>query len=627
MLLSLCLAFSCFTLTVSASDDLEGDGLQIVGIDDVVVSVPEDDGVSAYADVGFGYKSASIQYYSAYYNGSFSTGKLAYSSSQSQGFANSSNLLKNGILGYTTFGNLAPSGAAALKSCSCDDFSYLVKYACTSGSSSKPSVFEYPSSSYLDYWYSQKKFVVGPSSYNITSAAASQSTFFTCLETIYMTMDIAVPASSAFDLSALSWEFDVGTSTATDYYSIVCGSKHIAFDSNIYVDGKQIYSGRSRGLGTPAYAFRAGYTSLANGSLGRLNNFEPYYLTNKGSSPKTFTVGVELVPYIALEPYENISQVAGVGDTATSWGRPCIAYLGPNANKVNYLKVFPGALFVPDASAEGSYASVSPDTSAALSRLSTNGYYYYLYLQSVTAEDIVPAGTEDIVNILNQILGIQDSILKTEQSILSHGLTMIQNQQTMINNQNNIFNTEKEILSTNESILDTNQSIMDALLTNPYTTEYFNLHTGTTDSQTVNGLDDALLNQGDAIADATNRLAYMTGSDLDIGIKDDMSDREEGIANDFIKPGSDGSFSEGDSKALSDVSGQMKDMLNTGASAGDAFDSFNEVLTGGDEYSWFSSTTDQNLNPGASTYSNDNYNYDFYYANQEEVRRRLGLDG
>lgn len=643
-MLALSLAFSCFTLTAAASveglpSEGEFDGLQIVGDDDVICSVPVDDGISLFSgDVDFNYNAASIQYYSAYLTGSLtsSANKTSYnftSSVSSEGFANSSSLVNNGVMGYTTFSNLAPS--ASVPSMAYLSGSSLVRfltYAASSGLSSGWASTSVPSISYLSYLEDKGSIVNGVSSTLQVSAPA----YISCLDTVYMVMDITLPANSAYNLGNLNWEFDVGTSSSLDFYQLFTGSAFYNFDVNVYVDGSAIYMGSSSGNIFSSFSVVSGFQSLCNGSLFKLMGSQPYFLTNNTSSSKTFTVGVELVPVLLYQDFSDIVSVPGYGSNAWSFGRPCLIYY----SKVNSSATsgsfgsslsssFPGfPQFVYYTSSNlPSSSLVSDETASALSRLSSNGYYYVLFLSSKSTEDIVAEGSEAIIDALNNIINQQQTIINTENSILSQLLQTVANQHTMITNQTNIYNTEKEILSTEQANLSVNQSIAGALMDNPYVIEFFDPTTGQTTSSTQNGLDDALIVQGNAVADATGRLAYMTGSDMDIGIKDGMSDREEAIADDFLGEDSKATFTKDDTGQLSDVSGEMKDMLNTGASAGDAFDSFSEVLGGDSEYSWFSSTTEQNLNPGSSTYFRDNYNYDYYYSNQDEVRRRLGLDG
>ncbi|AXF52692.1 MAG: hypothetical protein [Inoviridae sp.] len=539
-------------------------------------------------------------------------------------------------MGYTTFPNLASSSGTNFKSLTGFQFVKFLAYVFSSGAVSQiNSAGSVSSNSYFDYLFKRKLI-----NNDVGTAMSSLTTYKACatvIDTVYMAMDITIPAKSAYDVSNLNWEFDIGTSASGDYYSVLTGSRYIAFDCNVYVDGKAVYQGRSFGLGSPDYTLRSGYVSLSNGSLSQLLGNQSYYLSNSGTTAKTYTVGVELVPVVQHENFSDIASVDGYGNTATSWGAPAVCYFGSNTQTkttwANLFKVSSAAVHHTSANTP-SAARVDSKTSAALAKLSTNGYYYVLYLNSKSTEDKSAEAEQKIIDALNSIISNQNTLKTTSSSILTkigtmitNQTSMVNNQKTMITNQNNIYNTEKQILATDKSILATEQSIANALLTNPYVIEFFDPSTGKTSSSTQQGLDDALLAQGNAVADATGRLAYMTGSDMDIGIKDGMSDREEAIAGDFLGEDSKGTFTKDDTGQLSDVSGEMKDMLNTGASAGDAFDSFNEVFNGGSEYSWFSSTTQQNLNPGASTYSADNYNYDYYYSNQEEVRRRLGLDG
>lgn len=416
-------------------------------------------------------------------------------------------------------------------------------------------------------------------------------------------MDITVPANSAYDLGNLNWEFDVGTSTSGDCYQVFSGSRFHRFEANVYVDGRAVASGSSAGNVDTTLSLVSGYQSLSNGSVFKLLGNQSYFLTNDTPSSKTYTIGVELVPELEFQDYADITTVEGYGSNAYSFGRTCIVYFGSKySSTVSSLfsSMFTSFLSPIHYTSSNLPTSgrVDDETAAALSALSSNGYYYYLYLDDLSTDDVTPGDVQSILDALN---GLLDKL-------------------------NSIHLTEQQILVSNQSILTTNQSIANALLTNPYTVEYFDQYSGSVVSKTVNGLDDALLKQGDAIADATNRLAYMSGSDTDIGIKDSMSDREDAIAKDFLGEDSKATFTTDDTGQLSDVSGEMKDMLNTGASAGDAFDSFNEALSGGSEYSWFSTTTQDNLN-GPAVYSRDGYNYDYYYSNQDEVRRRLGLDG
>lgn len=635
-MLSLSLVFSCFTLTAAASDEAvsELEGLEIVGSDDVICSIPVDDGISAYADVGYKYKSASIQYRTAY-----ATGNTAFtypSAVTSQGFANSSSALNNGIMGYTTFPNLASSAGVTMKALTGHFFIAFLAYVFSSGAVSQINPGGgVASNSYFDYLASRK--LIDNDFSTPMSSVTKYKACATVIDTVYMAMDITVPAKSAFDVSSFNWEFDVGTSAAGNYYSVLSGSRFIAFNCNVYVDGKAVYEGRSFGLGNPDYTLRSGYICLSNGSLSQLLGNQSYYLTNNDSKAKTFTVGVELVPAVQHENMKDIAYVEGYGNTATSWGAPVICYFGSNTQTpktwANLFKYSPTAIHHTSSNAPSSAARVDSQTAAALSKLSNNGYYYYVYLSSKSTEDRADESSQKIIELLGSIINNQNTLKTTSSSILTkvgtmvtNQTSMINNQKTMITNQNNIYNTEKQILATDKSILSTNQSIANALLTNPYVVEFFDSRTGQTTATTQQGLDDALIAQGNATADATNRLAHMTGSDTDIAIKDGLSDREEAISKDFLGEDSKATFTKDDTGQLSDVSGEMKDMLNTGASAGDAFDSFSEALGGGSEYSWFSSTTQQNLN-GPSTYSRDDYNYDYYYSNQEEVRRRLGLDG
>lgn len=527
-----------FPIYADDSVVVSDDGLSEATLTDIVISYPESDSVSAYSDddsssdVVPSYDSASIQYY-RYSSTSANNGSVI--SNLSTGLVNKESSVVNGILGYTTFSSLVQSSSVKWNSLSYSRFYSRFSYV-----NSRNGSGDSEANSYFDFVNDERYQSNYSSWYSTYMTDSSNVADYVSLNGLYMTMNIEVPARSYYDLSNLNFNFTVGSySYSGIYYMLGCGSRYMLWDFNVYVDGSAIYQSAQNnktatGYSSVEYNAKSGFVSLANGKLSNYLS-EPYLLTNYSDDSVTYSVSLELLPYINYQSSSDIVSVPGYGNTAMSSGYPVIVY-GNSSFASNVGSIFDTSTFTFNSSNTPSSGAVSDDSVSLLTSVSSNGYYLMMWLEDVST------GSNGGVSVL-----IYDTLMQ---------------------------------------LLDGQNSIAGALLDNPMVISYLDSSTGSVVSVTVNGLVGMMQTQGSHIDESTGRLAYMYADDSDIALKQDTASIFDSAVSGFIDSGD---ISSDASDSLNDIKDNVKDMFDTGYSVSDFFDGISDGL------SWFSQAVADDL--------------------------------
>lgn len=136
-----------------------------------------------------------------------------------------------------------------------------------------------------------------------------------------------------------------------------------------------------------------------------------------------------------------------------------------------------------------------------------------------------------------------------------------------------------------------------------------------------NNFADFLLNPLDDIQDALASYLYSHGTDLDIDIRDNMGDQADQFVGDFTSPDGKGTPSAGQIGDVANVSGAVGDLGDNDASVADVFNQLGDD----DNYSFFSASTQQELNPmyGQRALSDDGY-VDFLDSHVRDFYSKVG---
>lgn len=125
----------------------------------------------------------------------------------------------------------------------------------------------------------------------------------------------------------------------------------------------------------------------------------------------------------------------------------------------------------------------------------------------------------------------------------------------------------------------------------------------TVSTLTFDNLFQTILTPLDDIQNDLASFLFSHGTDLDIEIRDNMTDQADQFVDDFTSPGGQGTPSAGQIGDTAGVSGSLKDSFSGSSTPADAF----SQISDSGNYSFFSSQVQQELNP---FYSSRSYSFD-----------------